>query len=260
MYAINNHPILPVRSEHSERSEQVTQLLFGEKMQTGDQEAGFTFITNQTDGYTGWVDTRMITEMDEAVWRRLEKQPDDLTCKAVTKVISQKDHSVMHLSCGSHLPDYNPETGIFGTGDSLWSVSPEDVLLPYEPSLKGIAETALRFQHTPYLWGGKGIFGIDCSGFTQVVYSLHGVAIPRDAKDQAQKGEVISCLSQAQTGDLVFFAAEGKSISHVGILLDKETILHASGSVRLDKITDHGIVSTATVTYTKPLVRICRYI
>ena len=92
------------------------------------------------------------------------------------------------------------------------------------------------------------------------MYSLHGVSIPRDAKDQAMCGTVIPSLQDAQAGDLVFFAAEGKAISHVGILLDDNTVIHASGSVRLDKITQDGLVSTPQVTYTKPLVKICRYI
>lgn len=260
MFAINLHPLLPVRAEASERSEQVTQLLFGERVQTGDLNGGFTFVTNHADGYTGWVDTRMLTPLEKSTWEMLNEYPLNFTTLPVTEVISMEDNSVMRLSCGSILPAYNQERCIFGLGDTYWSVSPEFVKNPVVPSLTGISQTAFQFLHTPYLWGGKGIFGIDCSGFTQIVYRIHGVNIPRDAKDQALCGNEITSLSKAQTGDLVFFAAEGKSISHVGILLDRETVLHASGAVRLDKITDAGIVSTSTVTYTKPLVKICRYI
>lgn len=260
MYAINLHPLIPVRAEASERSEQVTQLLFGERVRTGDQNDGFIFIINHMDGYTGWVDIRMLTPLDESTWIMLNEMPLCLTSRPVTEVILMGDNRVMRLSYGSLIPAYNPKKGTFGFGRTFWSICPEFVKTPVEPSLSGIEETALQFLYTPYLWGGKGIFGIDCSGFTQIVYSLHGVNIPRDAKDQALFGTEVAHLNEAQTGDLVYFAAEGKSISHVGILLDRETILHASGSVQFDKITDAGIVSTPTVSYTKPLVKICRYI
>ena len=260
MHAINLHPILPVRAEASERSEQVTQLLFGEQFLTGDQKEGFVSISNLADGYTGWVDSRMIDFIDQSTWQQLAAAPKWLSSLPVTEAVSLSDQHVIRLSCGSILPGYNQETRMFGFGERFWSLTSCQPKAPGEPDLKGITETAMQFLHTPYLWGGKGIFGIDCSGFTQIVYSLHGVSIPRDAKDQAMCGTVITSLQEGQAGDLVFFAAEGKGISHVGILLDDNTVIHASGSVRLDKITQDGLVSTPQVTYTKPLVRICRYI
>ena len=105
----------------------------------------------------------------------------------------------------------------------------------------GQDRTAKEFLNAPYLWGGKSFFGVDCSGFTQLVYKVNNVKLPRDAYQQAEVGEALSFVEESQPGDLAFFEnAEGRII-HVGIMLDDQKIIHASGKVRIDTLDSTGI-------------------
>ena len=104
-----------------------------------------------------------------------------------------------------------------------------------------IVSTALTFLNSPYLWGGKTPFGIDCSGFTQMVYKINGYKLSRDAKDQANQGETLSFIEESEAGDLAFFNNDQGDIIHVGIILQNNHIIHASGKVRIDRIDHSGI-------------------
>jgi cell wall-associated NlpC family hydrolase len=103
------------------------------------------------------------------------------------------------------------------------------------------------------LWGGKSPFGIDCSGFTQVVYKLNGYKLPRDANQQVNLGEPLSFVEEAEAGDLAFFDNEEGRIVHVGILLNNQSIIHASGYVRVDKFDHYGIFNQDTGKYSHTL-------
>jgi len=103
------------------------------------------------------------------------------------------------------------------------------------------------------LWGGRSPFGIDCSGFTQMVYKLCGMPLKRDAWMQAEQGQDIHLLDETQPGDLAFFDNEEGRIIHVGILTTKNRIIHASGKVRLDSIDHQGIFNSETKRYTHNL-------
>jgi cell wall-associated NlpC family hydrolase len=104
-------------------------------------------------------------------------------------------------------------------------------------------DCALEFLNVPYLWGGKSVFGIDCSGFVQLVFRLYDLNLPRDAYQQAEIGELIDS-KEARQGDLAYFTNEKGKIIHVGIVLDNETIIHASGRVRIDQLTKSGIYNS----------------
>jgi len=105
---------------------------------------------------------------------------------------------------------------------------------------------AMKYVHAPYLWGGKTPFGIDCSGFSQMVFRICGYSISRDAWQQASQGKPVDNFNDALPGDLAFFKnAEGK-VSHVGIVLSDSRIIHASGRVRIDRLTEKGIVAGET--------------
>ncbi len=100
-----------------------------------------------------------------------------------------------------------------------------------------------QFLNAPYLWGGKSVYGIDCSGLSQSVYRYLNIALPRDAWQQAERGTPVSSLKNSKCGDLCFFDNADGKITHVGILLNKKTIIHSSGKVRIDTISEEGIIN-----------------
>ena len=108
-------------------------------------------------------------------------------------------------------------------------------------------------MNTPYLWGGKSPFGIDCSGFTQLVYKLCGYSLLRDAKDQATQGQVLSFIEESEPGDLAFFDNEDGAITHVGIIMNDYNIIHAHGKVRIDKLDHSGIYNVDSKIHTHKL-------
>jgi len=93
-----------------------------------------------------------------------------------------------------------------------------------------VLEEAERWVGTPYAFGGTGRSGIDCSGFVCNVFRAVEKKLPRTSADQAQSGEAIS-LARALPGDLIFFNTSGAGVSHVGILVNGETFIHASTSM-----------------------------
>lgn len=116
-----------------------------------------------------------------------------------------------------------------------------------------IVSTGFNYLNSPYLWGGRSFFGIDCSGFTQITFKLNGFKLPRDASQQANLGTPLSFVEEAQAGDLAFFDNEEGKIIHVGIILDDHKIIHASGKVRVDKLDHYGIFNVDTKKYSHHL-------
>jgi cell wall-associated NlpC family hydrolase len=91
------------------------------------------------------------------------------------------------------------------------------------------------------------------------VYKFLNIYLPRDSWQQAELGETIEFLTKANCGDLCFFDSEEGRITHVGILLDNNTIIHSSGKVRIDKIDSAGITNSDTGQQTHKLKLIKRY-
>ena len=116
-----------------------------------------------------------------------------------------------------------------------------------------LVSTALHYLNSPYLWGGKSPFGIDCSGFVQCVYQLHGIQLPRDAYLQAAHGETLGFIDESEPGDLAFFDNNEGKITHVGIIMPDYHIIHAFGQVRIDRLDQTGIFNSLQNTHTHKL-------
>lgn len=253
-YVVCCVPVSPMRAAPSHRTEMVSQQLFGEKstvIETGLE--GWVKISLKYDGYEGWVQQSHLAEIDEEHFLKVDK---DLTENWINEV-DYNGHMMM-VPMGSSL-------SAFQNGRAFWrknSVNfkgkvwdPEEVKI----TPKFIKQLAFKFLNTSYLWGGKSVFGIDCSGFSQMLYKFLNVRLPRDAWQQAEEGEVVNFLQEAQCGDLAFFDNEENHIIHVGILLNDHEIIHASGKVRMDKIDTQGILNLATKQRTHKLRIIKRY-
>lgn len=217
MKSITNVSVAPMRAEDSDKAEIITQLLFGESCDVLEVNKNWTKIKNHFDGYEGWVDSKQITPITE----------EDFA-KRKTKIITEnftiyhhRDEKML-LSIGSEIETEN---------------TPESVSTLRE----NIKKTALGFLNVPYLWGGRSFFGIDCSGFVQLVYKVNGMQLPRDAYQQAEIGGVLDFIEEAEVGDLAFFENEEGKIIHIGIMLEDQKIIHAHGKVRIDELDSTGI-------------------
>jgi cell wall-associated NlpC family hydrolase len=246
-------PAAPIRKEDSHRSEMVSQLLFGEIAEVLEETKAFTMLRCLYDGYKGWCQTSQLVIIEDA---QAIKNGKALTNKWDT-IIEFNDHP-MHLSIGSSL-------GLLHDGRSQigkYSFSYQGQT--WDPSTATLTDDALeakafQYLNTPYLWGGRSVFGIDCSGFVQQVFRFFDKPLPRDAYLQAGEGEVVGFLQEAKCGDLAFFDNEEGRITHVGLLLTGDSIIHSSGKVRVDKIDNMGIINSHTGERTHKLRIIKRY-
>ena len=246
-------PVTPMRSEASHRAEMVNQLLFGETAKVLASTKDFTKIQCIYDDYIGWCQTSQLAFITEAL---LNNNPNVLSANYLSEI--RCNGASMQIPMGCPVGIF--QNGQMQIGHDLFNVT---VSLT-QPSAAFVNESAIKtvansYLNTPYLWGGKSIFGIDCSGFTQQVYRTLGIALPRDAHQQATMGEVVGFLQEATCGDLAFFDnAEGK-ITHTGLMLNNSTIIHASGKVRIDSIDNMGIINQLSGERTHQLRIIKRY-
>jgi hypothetical protein len=234
MFGICNLAIVPVRSEPSDRSEIVTQLLFGEHIEILERQNQWARIKIQFDDYEGWVDSKQYQVISEANYNQLSKEAIILNADLIDYITSS-DNLLLPIPLGASLSFLNNnEINISNfdfEGTKTSGIKPKSSLI----------NTAFMYLNAPYLWGGKTPFGIDCSGFTQMVYKLNGYKIHRDASQQALEGEPLSFIEESEAGDLAFFDNEEGNIIHVGIIMNDNYIIHASGKVRIDRLDHLGI-------------------
>ncbi len=234
MFGICNLANIPLRFEPSDRSEIVSQVLFGEHFMVLEQEKQWTKIKLQFDEYEGWIDTKQYQPISENAYHQLSTDTIILNSDLV-EYVSAPNNLLMPIPLGSslsflHHSDINKDNFDF-EGMKISGIKPKSNLI----------NTAFMYMNAPYLWGGKTPFGIDCSGFTQMVYKLNGYKLLRDASQQATQGEALSFIEESEPGDLAFFDNEEGRIIHVGIIMDDNYIIHASGKVRIDRLDHLGI-------------------
>jgi hypothetical protein len=217
----------------------VSQLLFGEVCKIlKDRDKDWILVQCQYDGYLGWVSKNQITKISEESFNALSEYPA-VAAELYGPVMS--DGHSRFIPFGASLPGFDEIS--FKLADIQFSYSGQ-VIFPNRLINKReyVEKLARKFLHTPYLWGGRSSFGLDCSGFVQTVYKALGVRLPRDSTQQVKAGEIVDFASSAKSGDLAFFRSHYTDhISHVGIVMEGKKIIHASGKVRVDKFDHHGI-------------------
>ena len=273
MFAINHCTVTPVRQEPSEGSEQLTQLLFGEVCEVLDRLPRWTKIRSTLDGQEGWVDFKMLSPA-YSLSPITYSLPTTVVAVPMAVATAMETGEELMLTLGTRLPNY--AHGTFEVLGKQYLINPACVSQPISNSPSGrpiggtpsyshnVCAIAQTLLNAPYLWGGKNAMGIDCSGFTQVVYATQGVNLLRNAREQITQGELVPSLAEAQPGDLAFFDhadrdPKATNISHVGMLLDNKTIIHCSGCVHVDDIDEIGI-HLPDGELTHHLVQIKRYL
>lgn len=218
-YGICNLSVIPIRKEGCHTSEMVSQLLYNELYEVIDEKPGWFYIKTVEDQYEGWIQGIQHHAINEEEFLALSRKERYVVDQPVI------EYQGRQLSIGTILNE--PVSGTM--------TIPE----VFSPTL--MLDFAQKMLDTPYLWGGRSIFGIDCSGFVQLCARAAGKQLPRDASQQVQEGELVYFLPEIQPGDLAFFGNEEGHIVHVGMMLDNERIIHASGQVRVDYLDQTGI-------------------
>lgn len=278
MFAINHCTVTPVRQEPSEGSEQLTQLLFGEVCEVLDRLPRWTKIRSTLDGQEGWVDFKMLSpapiSSQEVKGERLKIKGEGVISVPMAIAIDMETSEELMLTLGTRLPNY--AHGTFEVLGKQYLIDPACVSLPISNSPSGrpiggtpsyshnVCAIAQTLLNVPYLWGGKNAMGMDCSGFTQVVYATQGINLLRNAREQMTQGTLVPSLAEAQPGDLAFFDhadrdPKATNISHAGLLLSPTEIIHCSGCVHIDTIDEQGI-HLPDGELTHHLVQIKRYL
>lgn len=251
-YGISSLSIIPVRKEPSEKSEMVTQVLFGEHFKIREQMVGWSYVILDYDGYEGWIDSKMITPLKPRALRKLEKSQHAISGDIIN-IIPVNDEQNLTLVAGSTLPVWRPYLKEFSVGRETYKAGGE-IFYGKHSNPRSIAiKQALKYFNAPYLWGGRSPFGIDCSAFVQIIYKMIGIKIPRDASEQVKHGTAFSFVDEAEPGDLAFFDDAEGNIVHVGIIWKRNKIIHASGKVRIDNVDQFGIFNIDLQRYTHEL-------
>ncbi|MGZ3865486.1 MAG: C40 family peptidase [Bacteroidia bacterium] len=251
MFGICNQSIVPCRKEASHRSEMVSQLLFGDHFTVLEETEEWARIKTAFDDYECWISNKQFQPIKQETFKELDK-PQPFSSEPVQLVGHLGSNTSFPIVIGSTIPFLKNKT--FVLENQQYEFAGESKTCDEKKiERKKIVETAYKFLNAPYLWGGRSQFGIDCSGFTQMVYKLNGMKLLRDAYQQATFGLSLSFVEEAQAGDLAFFDNEEGKIIHVGIVLDDNKIIHASGQVRIDKIDHYGIFNVDTKKYSHHL-------
>lgn len=258
-----------MRAEAREAAEQTTQILFGETFDILEQKTRWNRVKLHLDGQKGWIDAKMCTPMSAEEYKvyAAAYKNSAIVAMPLAYAVSGNNGQTVPLTAGTRLAGYQEKKDdvqrtVFAGFEVLGVGFRIDPSMVYAktPGLneQNLLQTVRFFLNIPYLWGGKNAMGMDCSGFTQIVMSLFGKTLKRNASEQAQQGRKISDLSRVRAGDLLFFDHEDDKISHVGIAIDRERIIHCSGRVKVEKLDSNGIFSAEQGGYTHHLVAIKR--
>lgn len=224
---ICNLSIVPVRIEDSDKSEMINQLIYGDIIEILEEKEKWVKIKSVFDDYIGWIDIKQYFKIDDNIKLDLNNPIYSIN---LVEFIENNNNELVTIPIGSDISNI-----------SLMKHKFDGKTISGKNNRNSIVNTALLFLNSPYLWGGKTPFGIDCSGFTQMVYKINGYKLYRDAKDQANQGKTLSFIEESEAGDLAFFNNDEGDIIHVGIILKNNHIIHASGKVRIDRIDHSGI-------------------
>ncbi|GAB1445597.1 C40 family peptidase [Flammeovirgaceae bacterium] len=247
--------LVQVRKEPDDRSEQITQLLFGDHYEvlSHSTDGKWLYIKIFTDAYEGWIDIKQHHAITPEYFNQINQANFKITTDLTAGILYKKNPITILL--GSIVPISNSE--LFKM-EEQFAFNGDAKSLGQKREFEFLRSIAIKYLHAPYQWGGKSPFGVDGSGFTQMVFKISGYSIPRDTNQQSGCARQVANLQSALPGDLVSFYIENGNIGHVGIILEDQKLIHASGSVKIDQLTEEGIVDFESKKISYPLAGIRR--
>lgn len=240
-YGICSLSIVPLRFEAADASELVSQVLYGDFFKVLEKRKKWSRIRLDFDGYEGWIDNKQYQEITESDFKELQVSIP-VYASDLVEFIQNTKKELFPIPLGASL-----------NGLQILHHEHDGNTVKNVQQKENILNTAFYYLNAPYLWGGKTPFGIDCSGFTQMVYKLNGYKLLRDASQQATQGEALSFIEESEPGDLAFFDNAEGNIIHVGIIMEDNYIIHAHGKVRIDRLDHTGIYNNDLKTHTHKL-------
>lgn len=240
--------MVAIREKPSEKSEMTNQMLFGDLFFVNEIMGEWFLISTVDDSYFGWVNSLQLHLFSEEEFRKYTSDNRVYSLSDSVLSTSLDKTNTFRFTLGSRLPFY--ESNTFKIENKLYDYKGK--YIDKESDFK-LIDIAKMYVGSPYLWGGRSIFGIDCSGLVQISFKLKGKFLPRDASMQVKLGKTINFIEEAREEDLAFFENEDGQITHVGILLNSTKIIHASGQVKLDDIDHNGIFDKQQNKYTHKL-------
>ena len=174
----------------------VTQVLFGEHYEILEQMVGWSHIKLTYDNYEGWVDQKMTTPLPQRAYSKLINSPTAIATDIFTIIPVNSEQNLM-IVAGSTLPVWRPYKKEFRVEKEVYPMPGNTTYGPVKNVRNLIIRQALKYFNAPYLWGGRSPFGIDCSGFTQIIYKTAGIFLPRDTSGQVHYGTAISFVEES---------------------------------------------------------------
>ena len=240
-YGVCRLSAVPVRKEPADQSEQVTQLLFGDEYEVFEQSKDKKWLRIRItfDQYPGWIDAKQHHAITRDYFEYISRADYKITTDVTSSLLYNKNP--LAILMGSVIPISSAE--LFKM-EEQFAFNGESKSLGQKREYDFLKSIATKYLNAPYQWGGKSPFGIDCSGFVQMVYKICGYRLYRDAWQQATQGKTVAGFETALPGDVVFFKNDRDKIHHTGILLTDQKIIHASGRVRIDSVNENGLLNT----------------
>lgn len=259
-YGICNLTLVPMRAEPSHKSEMINQMLFGEIYTVNESYNTWYNISLQHDGYNGWISPLSHTPLKSNDYFDIINDKSKICGSILNKIVDTKSSYEQLIVAGSFLQKYVKKTFYAGNTRFEFKTNINNNIINGKKNSIKLWDAAKLFVGSPYLWGGRSVLGIDCSGLVQIASRLAGYNLPRDASQQVQQGQIVDFISESNAGDLAFFEDNEGNIVHTGIINENGDIIHAHGFVRIDGIDHNGIYNKETCVYSHKLRLIKRII
>jgi hypothetical protein len=245
-YGVCRLAVVPVRSDPKDKAEQVTQLLFGDHYEilNFSPDKRWALIRIHADQCEGWLDVRQHHAISKEYFEQINHTDYKITTEIASSVLYKK--SPLTIVMGSIVPVSNSE--LFKI-EEQFAFNGESKSVGQRRDADFLIAIARKYVSSPYQWGGKSPFGIDAPGLVQMCFKIAGHSLQREAKQQALQGKKLKNFDEAAPGDLAFFAEKGGNVNHVGIVLEDGKLVHAYGHVRVDRVTEEGVLNPDTKVY-----------